>query len=115
MPLSALLVVLHFCAGNAGILVFARQRVALLLRDLVVRFHLVLTRVGDGILGLERRLRVGLGLVTGGLGFLHADVLVVTLLAVAYRHCGLVVRIGLGHGRVVLILDRLLGIGRALS
>src|SRR5450631_371052 len=109
-----LLLILHFRAGDARVLGIARQRVALLLRNLVVGFHLVFARVQHGVLRLARRLRICLGLVTVGLGLLHADVLVVALFAVARCRRGLVVRIGLGDGRVVLILDVLLRVGRRM-
>src|SRR5256885_14812119 len=95
--------------GDAIILGLARHGVAAFLGGGVVRVLLGIGRFRLRNHGVALRLGVRLGLVVGCFRVLLADVLVVAGHALAMLLGGLVVGLGLGHGRTVFGLGFLLG------
>src|SRR2546430_9652502 len=93
-----LLLVLGFGVTNARILRVTRHCVALFLRDLVLRLHLVFLGIGHSCRGLAFRLGVRDNLDVLRLGFLHAHVLVVARLRLACVLRRLVICVCLGNG-----------------
>src|SRR5438876_6097204 len=109
---SGLLLVLRLGVTNARVLRVTRHGVALFLRDLVLRIHLVFPCIGHRSGGLAFRFGVRDDPDVLRLGFLHAHILVVARLRLACILCRLVVGIGLGNGRLVLgVALRLVWIG----